>query len=169
MNQLSETKKYNIIRFIVISIMGTLLHFTYDWSGENPIVGLFSATNESTWEHLKLLFFPFLFMTIWKYFKYGGISKEFLSARTISLLLGMLFIVTTFYTVYGVTGRLIEWVNISLYYVAVAFTLWMEKKLLDRGFVISPYVSVAILIYITVLFAIFTFKAPDVGIFRDYS
>ena len=49
--------KFQIISTIFIFIFGTILHFTYEWSGENTIVGLFSATNESTWEHLKLLFF----------------------------------------------------------------------------------------------------------------
>lgn len=50
--------KTNLFRFIFISVLGVLLHFTYEWSGDNAVVGLFSAVNESTWEHLKLLFFP---------------------------------------------------------------------------------------------------------------
>ena len=56
--------KTNLFRFIFISVLGVLLHFTYEWSGDNAVVGLFSAVNESTWEHLKLLFFPFLLLTI---------------------------------------------------------------------------------------------------------
>lgn len=51
--------RLNLFRFIFISILGVLLHFTYEWSGDNPAVGLFSAVNESTWEHLKLIFFPY--------------------------------------------------------------------------------------------------------------
>ena len=47
--------KTNLFRFIFISVLGVLLHFTYEWSGDNAVVGLFSAVNESTWEHLKLL------------------------------------------------------------------------------------------------------------------
>ena len=38
--------------------MGTLLHFVYDWSGGWGAAAAFSAVNESTWEHMKLLFFP---------------------------------------------------------------------------------------------------------------
>ena len=45
--------KTNLFRFIFISVLGVLLHFTYEWSGDNAVVGLFSAVNESTWEHLK--------------------------------------------------------------------------------------------------------------------
>ena len=40
--------KTNAIRFLFISILGVLLHFTYEWSDDNRIVGLFSAVNEST-------------------------------------------------------------------------------------------------------------------------
>ena len=40
--------------------MGTLLHFVYDWSGGWGAAAAFSAVNESTWEHMKLLFFPML-------------------------------------------------------------------------------------------------------------
>lgn len=38
--------------------LGTLLHFVYDWSGGWGAAAAFSAVNESTWEHMKLLFSP---------------------------------------------------------------------------------------------------------------
>ena len=50
------TLKRNLIAFLVISILGTIGHFLFEWTGENAIVGLFFPVNESTWEHLKLLF-----------------------------------------------------------------------------------------------------------------
>lgn len=49
-----------IIGVLVTSVLGTLFHFTYDWSGQNFLVGLFTPVSESTWEHMKLLFFPML-------------------------------------------------------------------------------------------------------------
>lgn len=42
------TLKTFLSRFLFISVLGVLLHFTYEWSGDNPIVALFSAVNEST-------------------------------------------------------------------------------------------------------------------------
>ena len=67
------TKKSSILKFEIISaifmlVVGTLLHFTFGWSNNNPLIGTFSAVNESTWEHLKLLFFPMLISTIIGYF-----------------------------------------------------------------------------------------------------
>ena len=49
-----------IIGVIFVSAAGTLLHFVYSWTGNNSIIGLFAPVNESTWEHMKLLYFPML-------------------------------------------------------------------------------------------------------------
>lgn len=62
-------KKNNcILAFIIIGTAGTLWHFVYEWSGENPIIGAIAPVNESVWEHLKLLFFPSLFYFITELF-----------------------------------------------------------------------------------------------------
>lgn len=53
-----KTKSIFIISCIISIIIGTLLHFVYEWSGNNFIVGLFAPVNESVWEHLKLILLP---------------------------------------------------------------------------------------------------------------
>lgn len=45
--------------FILASLGGTLLHFVCDLL-PNPITALISPINESLWEHLKIIFWPFL-------------------------------------------------------------------------------------------------------------
>ena len=57
-------KKWQIFASIFCLILGTILHFTYEWFNYNVIVGLFSTINESVWEHLKLLFYPMFFISI---------------------------------------------------------------------------------------------------------
>lgn len=37
---------------LIVVTLGSLLHFAWSWSGRSPIVAVFAATNESTWEHL---------------------------------------------------------------------------------------------------------------------
>ena len=115
--------KTNFLRFIFISILGVLLHFTYEWSGNNPIVGLFSATNESTWEHLKLLFFPMLILTMLEiFFNSSKLPSNFLSARVIGIISGMIFIVAAFYTILGVIGTNYDFINIAIIFSEVV--LW---------------------------------------------
>ena len=50
----------SIIGFFVVSILGTLGHFVYNWTDENILAGFLFPVNESTWEHMKLAFFPML-------------------------------------------------------------------------------------------------------------
>ena len=58
--------------FALVTFGGTILHFLYDWTGGSILVTPFSGVNESTWEHMKLLFWPlFLFSVIQRLF-----SKE---------------------------------------------------------------------------------------------
>ena len=112
--------KTNLFRFIFISVLGVLLHFTYEWSGDNAVVGLFSAVNESTWEHLKLLFFPFLLLTILEVLLRGNmLPEQFLPARVLGILAGMGGIVVGFYTLQGVLGRNYDALNIALYFAEV--------------------------------------------------
>ena len=55
--------RFELVGMFLIIILGTLLHFTFEWSGFQEIVGVFSAVNESVWEHLKIAFIPsILFM-----------------------------------------------------------------------------------------------------------
>ena len=58
-----ELRRWEIVGFIATGLFGTLLHFVYEWSGGNRVIAAFSAINESTWEHMKLLFFPALLFT----------------------------------------------------------------------------------------------------------
>lgn len=60
-------KKYVVIGFFVVGILGTLFHFVYDWAGKLWLVGLFVPVNESTWEHMKLLFIPMLIYIMFGY------------------------------------------------------------------------------------------------------
>lgn len=49
-----------LLGFALIVLLGTALHYTYALSGECWLVGVFSAMNESVWEHLKLAVWPSL-------------------------------------------------------------------------------------------------------------
>ena len=65
---------YSITGVILVSIVGTVAHFIYDWTGQNPIIGLITAVNESTWEHMKLLFFPMVL--VWRLLDLLGLDMD---------------------------------------------------------------------------------------------
>lgn len=159
----------NFLRFIIICILGVLFHFLYEWSGENIFVGFFTSINESTWEHLKLLFFPMLFVTIFELTFLKKKIQVLLPKRTLGILSGMVFIVVTFYTFWGITGKLIDWINISIYVFAVYFALLMENCISRKKKLPDVSICIAILITLIILFIIFSLHSPGVGIFYNLS
>ena len=76
--------KLEAIGFIFTSVLGTLMHFFYEWSGNNTFVGLFCPVNESPYEHLKLLFFPALFYFIIEYFLCKDSYENYIPAAVIA-------------------------------------------------------------------------------------
>ena len=154
------------IRYLFVVLLGVFLHFAYDLSGNNPIVGLFALTTESVWEHLKLIFFPMLILTLWDLYTRQRNNLSFLPARVIGILSGMIFTIIVFYTVTGVIGATIAWVNILIYLLSVAFAFWIEKKLCNRCRNLSISWAIFILILFIILFIVFTIAPPDLGIFR---
>ena len=52
---------------LFVSSAGCLMHFVYEWSGQNFVLGLFAPVSESTWEHMKLAYFPMLLFFLVEY------------------------------------------------------------------------------------------------------
>lgn len=65
------------ISILIISVIGTLLHFLYEISHHNKYVALFAAVNESTWEHIKIALTPTLLWSLYDGFVYGIESNYF--------------------------------------------------------------------------------------------
>ncbi len=163
-----KTKLYGILRFILVCGLGVVSHFLYDLLGQNIIIGFFTPVNESTWEHLKLVFFPMLFVTILETIFFKKNLKEFIPARTFGILSGMAFIVVAFYTIWGVIGSIVDFINIALYFIGVLFAFATEKLLSSKKLP-DLCICIAILISVIMLFIIFTLHSPGVGIFYDLS
>ena len=159
---------WQLVGFAVTSLGGTLLHFLYDWLGEAVWIAPFSGVNESTWEHMKLLFWPMLaFAAVQSFFfKDRG---DFWCIKLRGILLGMLLIPVIFYTYNGAVGRSPDWLNIAIFFVAAAGVYVYEARLLVKEALPcpSPKWAVAVLCGLGVLFAVFTFFTPEIGMFRD--
>ena len=110
-----------------------------------------------------------LFVTIFEIVFLKKKIQVLLPARTLGILSGMLFIVVTFYTFWGISGRLVDFINISIYFFAVYFALIMENCYIPRRKLPDTSVCITILIAFVILFIIFTLDSPGVGIFYDLS
>ena len=160
--------KRNVIAFFIISIIGTLSHFVYEWTGKPYLIGLFFPVNESTWEHLKLLFFPSLIYFAVVYFTLKEKPKNYISATAISIIAGMLSIVVMFYTYQGVLGKNIDFLNILIYFFGVIVTIYIMQRILKTQSLSSGtanIISLFLLLLTAILFVSFSFNPPSLGIF----
>lgn len=158
-----------ILGIIFTSAAGALLHFLFQWSMGHPAVALFSAVNESIWEHLKLLYFPVLLYTILEVIVYGEKIPGFLYARTLALLTALLFIIVVFYTYTGVVGKHYLWADLALFFISIliTFILTVYIQKWRRGLSARKATAALILFGVTALFFIFTFYPPHIGLFMD--
>lgn len=160
--------KFQIFSIIFTWILGTLLHFTYEWSNNNLLLAAFSAVNESTWEHLKLLFFPMLISTIIGYFyiEKNNISN-FLCAKTIGIITSISFIIIFFYTYTGILGTNFAILDIGSFFVAVVLGEYVAKKIMTSDFKCNKAFPIISLIILLLCFTIFTYFPPKIGLFKD--
>ncbi len=163
-----KLKRYHIALFFFVLILGTLLHFTYNLSGQEKIVSYFSAVNESVWEHLKLIFFPALVFSFIEYFAYGKQRADFWAIKMTSILCSMLFIVVFFYTYSGILGYNLAVLDILSFIIASFILVYISynmQKSASLGEVSDSIKAIAVLILLTVCFVLWTDSPPDLGIF----
>lgn len=159
---------WQLMGFAVTSLGGTLLHFLYDWLGGAMWIAPFSGVNESTWEHMKLLFWPMLIFAIVQSFFFRE-RDDFWCVKLRGILLGMILIPVLFYTYNGVIGKSPDWLNIAIFFISAAIAyihetrLFRAKNLPCR----SPKLAIAALLGVALLFVVFTFATPEIGIFKD--
>lgn len=159
---------YMIWGAVLVSVLGTLLHFAYEWSGSNRIVGLFTPVNESTWEHMKLLFFPMLVYILFEYIQLKKDLPGILCGGFTGILVGTIAIPMLFYGYTGILGRNFMAVDIGIYYISVIIGFAVSYYLADQceqG--IYKVVVSGMILLLAIAFCVFTYNPPDSRIFMD--
>lgn len=162
---------YHIMGIIWTVAAGFILHFTYEWFDRRKSVAWFSAVNESIWEHLKLFFFPALLWSITEFFTYGMRLPGFWPVKALFLAAGVLLIPLLYYGYTGLTGRNFLWADIGVFILSVLLAYGISHLLMKSQKVFSSllwqitgFIIIAALIF---AFVRFTYKAPDLPVFRD--
>ncbi len=158
---------FSLVGFAVTSILGALFHFLYDWT-HCPFIALFSAVNESTWEHMKIFFFPTFFFAVVQYFLGAKKTPAFWCVKLYSTALGLLLIPILFYTLRGIFGNTPDWINIAIFFVTAAITYFYEAtqflKEKPCSYQIWTFVGLCI---IALAFCLFTYLTPHIPLFQD--
>jgi hypothetical protein len=159
---------YELAGMILITIFGSMLHFTFEWSGNQPIVGVFSAVNESVWEHLKIAFWPTLMYAIFEYRYLNKRTNNFFSAKAIGIYAIMLSIPIIFYsyTFFAEENLIIDILSFIFAIIVgqlISYKLLTFKKLSKS----LELVSLVALVILALAFVVFTFYPPQIQLFQD--
>ena len=159
---------WQFLGFGVTSLGGTLLHFLYEWLGKARWIAPLSGVNESTWEHMKLLFWPMFIFAIAESLFFRE-QENFWCVKLRGTLLGLVLIPVLFYTYNGVIGTSPDWINIAIFFISAAVVYIYETRQFHKETLCcrSPQWAIVTLSVIALLFVIFTFLTPEIGIFKD--
>ncbi len=150
----------SIAGFFIVSLLGTVWHYLYGFTGGNAFVGIFAPVNESVREHLKLLIYPFLLYILAEYIVFGRHIAGFAYSMTTGLLCGLVFIPLSFYIYNIFTRAPVTALDIIIYYLSVAVTFFIgtERIVSKKDTSSNKNRRAAVIIAaIVLLFTLFTF------------
>ena len=168
-NKNNKILKSTIIGVIFIIIVGSLLHFTYKFSNNSPIVGLFSPINESIWEHLKMAVFASIFYIIFEYKFVKDYANNYFFAKAVASLSTMIVIPLLFYIYTSFTGKSILFIDILIYIVACVLWGIINYKITSSKEIYSNIngLGIILLLIIILSFFIFTISPLNLPIFKE--
>jgi hypothetical protein len=150
-------------------LIGSLLHFTFELSGEWTPMAIISGVNESTWEHFKIGFWPIFVWGIIEFFIFGKKVKNFFFAKGISFLVIPAVISILFYgytLIFKIESLAID---IVIFIIAIAVAQIVSYRLMllrERKLYLNIIGGIIIVVNI-VLFSLLSFFPPECLIFKD--
>lgn len=165
-------KKFRLLELIgipVIYLVASILHFTYDLTNGSVLSILFSAVNESVWEHVKIFAVGF---TLWALIELLWLKppfQKFVTAKVFSLYILSLSIIVFFYGYNIFTSEPILWLDLVSSFIFVIFTQYISYRLIVSDNKISDYFPVAVMLLMLyyLMFFSFTLFPPKIDLFRD--
>lgn len=157
------------IKGAILSILlGSLLHFVFAWCGKWPPVAVIAAVNESTWEHLKLGFWPLLFWGIYEYFSFGKTNRNFFWSKFISISTFCLTVPALFYSYTALLGRNYLFIDILIFIVAVSVGQVVGYRILKKKEKLG-YETIGVIFIMLMMgaFSLWSYFPPHIFIFRN--
>ena len=152
--------KVLLIAFAVTTLAGTCLHFLYDFL-PCPVTALIAPVNESIWEHLKLIYWPYL-AAMWIVTRRGG--KENRGGWLLSLLIISVAMLAAGYVYYILLGRDARAFGLSVYVILMALGFWLPGRLSAFG---KNKTVPFLVVLLGAMILLFTFLPPDHILFAD--
>lgn len=160
--------KFALIGSLFSIILGAALHFVFEWSNFSPIVAPIAAVNESTWEHMKLGFWPLLIWALVEYYFFKLRSKNFVIAKSISIAVYCVLVPTLFYIYSAVLGDHYLALDIAIFVISIFIGQYIGYKILAVKKELNLERTGAFVTMILLFaFVLFTFFPPEIFLFED--
>jgi hypothetical protein len=163
--------RWELSGILFVFLVGALLHFLFEWSGESSLVAAFASINESVWEHFKQGFWPMgLFAAIEYLFPKMRVTN-FLPAKAVAVWVIPVITGLVFYGYSAITGKEILIVDIIIFLIAIIIGQLISYRIMiasplprysreAAGFFIVQLASILI---------ITTYFPPHLPIFLDHN
>jgi hypothetical protein len=163
-----------IVGATIVFLVGSLLHFLYELSGFATWAAVIGSVNESTWEHLKMFFWPGLLVGLIQHAYLRQHLPNLWTAKAVSLWVTPTTIALAFYTYLGVVlpidgrGTLIG--TIITAFIGVYLGGWLSYVVLTAGPVRrrTTRLALASIALLTVMMVAFTWVPPRTFLFEDF-
>jgi len=164
-----QVLKWEISGIFFLIIVGSLLHFLFDWSYQHPIVGVVSAVNESVWEHLKLGYWSLVMFSLLEYHFIKRATNNFFLAKGLGILILQGIILLVYYTYSTLWGEPTVVIDIAAYILGCILCQVVSYRILTRTRKsrVLNRLGLGILLIHAALLIVFTFIPPMLPIFQD--
>ncbi|WP_352418891.1 DUF6512 family protein [Proteiniborus sp.] len=156
---------------LILFIIGSLMHFLYDLSGKNTIVGLIAPVNESVWEHTKMVLLPVIcwwtFYYIIKRKQYKINKNKWFTGALVALLTSIISIPVLHYFYTQSFGVELLVVDIIILFLALLFGQLLGLHFTKHSKGINSNIVILIFVAIIITYIIFTLYPPRIPLFRD--
>ena len=161
--------RWEIIGIIFVFLVGALLHFVFEWSGNSHIVGAIASVNESVWEHFKQGFWPMCLFAVVEYKFIHSLTSNYLAAKGTAVLLIPIITGLLFYAYTAMTGAEILIVDILIFLLAVTIGQLISYKIMASPALpkIANYAGIVVIILIGIILILFTYYPPHLPILLD--
>ncbi|AEJ61755.1 hypothetical protein Spith_1492 [Spirochaeta thermophila DSM 6578] len=161
--------------FVFLGIYG-VLHFGYELTGWSWLVPVF-GTNESVFEHLKMVYWAYLFASLIEAAAAGSLRRRetpgFWPSRFLSVVLAPWVVVLIWYVLPGFVGK-VESLAVELSWAfAVTYVVGLVAGMLEHDLERLPWkgrtrlLLTALLVLGGFFFVFFSFSTPWIDVFVD--
>lgn len=167
----SSEEKWILKGIPILFLIGSFMHFLYDLSGQNIIIGLIAPVNESVWEHLKMVLLPVI---LWWTFYFAAAGRrnhidknKWFTGALIALVTSLITIPLLYYFYTGAFGVEILAVDIIILFLALLFGQLAGFHFYKYSEGLDFYIPILVFILLILIFVLFTLNPPHLPLFKD--